>query len=327
MDDNIHYKEIYELGIPIIIALRKRKRDFGFYLKLYKIFKDIKPDIVHTWDYMTSFYSIPFKYIFKAKLIDGSIRWAPNWNILPFFSKFFYKFNFLFADKLISNSRAGVFSLNAPKKKAIVIWNGFDFNRISNLENKELTKQKFDIASQYIVGMIGRFAIGKDWENYIKLAQRILEIRNDITFLAIGDGYESDRIKSLVKKENQNSIIFTGNQNDVESIINILDIGILLSNNLFHGEGISNVIMEYMALSKPVIASVNGGNDEIILNDVTGFLIDQRNTTALEEKLIYLIENENIRLEMGNKCKERMQNIFSLDKMIHKYQEVYNNII
>jgi glycosyltransferase involved in cell wall biosynthesis len=81
----------------------------------------------------------------------------------------------------------------------------------------------------------------------------------DICFLLIGDGENIERCKYLVKDLPTENIKFLGRQNDAESIINIFDIGVLTTNIRIHREGISNSIIEYMAMGKPVIATQGGG--------------------------------------------------------------------
>ena len=90
-------------------------------------------------------------------------------------------------------------------------------------------------------------------------------------------------------KQNGNGIYFLGNQKDVESIVNICDIGVLMTNNLVHQEGVSNSILEYMAFSKPVIASKGGGTSEIVIPEETGFLINPFDVNDLAKKIVYLL--------------------------------------
>ena len=64
---------------------------------------------------------------------------------------------------------------------------------------------------------------------------------------------ENDDIEAHVSSDGMDKMIFTGKVKNVENIIGLSDIGILLTNYGQHQEGISNTILEYMALSKPVI--------------------------------------------------------------------------
>ena len=71
----------------------------------------------------------------------------------------------------------------------------------------------------------------------------------------------------------KNGIQFIDSNSNIEEIIKLFDICVLTNNTNGHAEGISNSIMEYMALGKPVIATNAGGNKELILDKVSGFLI------------------------------------------------------
>ena len=93
----------------------------------------------------------------------------------------------------------------------------------------------------------------------------------DITFIAVGDGPYLSDYQRKVRESNCSNVVFTGMQSDVESIINIFDIGILLTDTIKYGEGISNSIIEYMALKIPVIATYDKGTSEIINNNITWY--------------------------------------------------------
>jgi glycosyltransferase involved in cell wall biosynthesis len=225
----------------------------------------------------------------------------------------------MFSDYILSNSYAGLRSYNAPEVKSICIHNGFDFDRIKNILDPEYIKAKHNITSKNTVGMVARFSKRKDYETYIESAKDILKKRNDVTFLAIGDGETLQCCMDLVPLEYKENIRFLGKQTDVESIINIFDIGVLVS----HEEGISNSIMEYMALAKPVIATKHGGNDEIVIENETGFLIGTKDVRSLSEKIEYLLDNKEIAKAMGRAGKERLKKEFSLEKMTEAYINLY----
>ena len=94
------------------------------------------------------------------------------------------------------------------------------------------------INTKYIVGMVARFDKQKNYEKFIESAINILKHRNEITFVTVGDGETLKNYMNLVPAEYKKYIRFLGKQKDIESIINIFDIGVLLS----PAEGISNVL-------------------------------------------------------------------------------------
>ena len=109
----------------------------------------------------------------------------------------------------------------------------------------------------------------------------------------------------------------------MESFVNAMDICVLST----FTEGISNSILEYMALEKPVVATSGGGTNEIVVDNVTGFLIGPSNPEELAEKLDMLLNDADLRASMGQAGKQRVLNEFSIDKMSGKYIDLYKMIL
>jgi glycosyltransferase involved in cell wall biosynthesis len=323
MSKEIHYTGIYNLEVKIHYLIRKNKKDPRIFFKLYKLCKEFKPDIIHSWGSMPSVYAFPIAKVLKIKFINAMISDAPL--KLKVFSKTWIrsKLTFPFSDIILSNSYAGLKSYNAPKNKNYCIHNGFDFERLKKIEDKENVKSKFGIETDKVVGMVASFSDKKDYTTYIKAANTLLQRRNDITFLAIGDGINLQKCKGMFKNGFQNRIKFLGKQSDVESLINIFDVGVLST----YTEGISNVVMEYMALGKPVIVSSGGGTPEIVEHDKTGFLISPKSVEELASKIEYLLENEKVAVEMGEKGRERIRQEFSLEKMTNSFVSSYKRLL
>lgn len=320
--DGIHYSDIYASNIKIHYLLRKKgKKDLTLFYKFFKIAKHFKPDILHVWENLVTIYAIPIKIFLRVPMINNQIT---NSTIQKAYSISSHRLTFLFSDKIIANTYAGLKAYNAPKNKSLVIYNGFDFNRVANLEEKSIIRKKFNIQTKFVVGMVATFSKKKDYQTYIKAANKVLEKERDVTFLCVGDG-DSNEFKEMVHKNNKEKILFLGKKSKVEPIMNICDLGVLMTNPK-HGEGISNAILEFNALDKPVIASLGGGTSEIIEDEVSGFLIKPEHPDQLSNKIIYLLENDKERYQFGRNAKEIVGNRFSISKMIDEFREVYQNI-
>lgn len=326
MSKLVHYKEIFDLKIKVHFLIRRWKYDFFIIYKIYNICKEFKPNIIQSCSSMTSVYALPIVKLLKIKFINSIISISTKEKI---FSKFWIrsKLTFPFSDIIISNSYAGLNTFHPIKGKSICIHNGFDFYRIKNLEEKDKIRKKFNIKTDKVIGMVAIFKDGKDYYTYIKAANILLKNRQDITFLAVGDGKNFKKCERMIKNEFQDNIKFLGRQRNVESIINIFDVGVLITNLDVHGEGISNSIVEYMALGKPAIATCGGGTGELVLDGETGFLIPQRSQDILVEKILYLIKNPDVREEMGVKAIKRIEQKFGLEKMINEYIHLYKRLI
>ncbi len=105
-------------------------------------------------------------------------------------------------------------------------------------------------------------------------------------------------------------------------MVSACDIGLLLT----FSEGISNSILEYMALAKPVITTDSrGGSKEIVKDGVNGYILDS-NVNDISKAIINLIDDEDLRRSMGQNGKKTIENHFSIEKMGLEFEKVYKDV-
>ncbi|MEZ4840438.1 MAG: glycosyltransferase [Flavobacteriaceae bacterium] len=317
LSDKIHYKEINDLGVEILLLPRNAKKDVKIFQKFIQILNTFKPDMVHCWDNIAALHFAPICYLKRIPFINSSITTAPP--RLSYFSKTYLSYvpSFPFSTVILTNSLAGLYSYRVSKNKGRCIYNGFEMDRIKVRKSKGDVMKEFSIDTKYIVGMTASFSDKKDYETLIVAAEAVLKKRRDVTFVMVGDGPDRQRIENLIISKDY--FRFLGRQSDVESIVSIFDIGILST----YTEGISNAIIEYMALSKPVIATDGGGTKELVIDGQTGFLVPPKSPDTLKEKIENLLSDNELRVQMGTKGYERIKEEFSINKMIDKTFELY----
>ncbi len=329
MDKEVHYQQVFDLNINIHYLLRKTKKDLSVFPKFYNICKNYRPDIVHCWDSMTAIISAPACKLLNIKLVNGMVVDTPvRRNI---FNKIWLRaqLTFLFSNKIIGNSKAGLVAYKAPPEKSSCIYNGMDFKRFENLKSstiiqKEIFEENFD--NLFVAGMVAGFDSRKDYETLIKGAQSLISTNDSIRFVLVGVGSKFIEIKNSVSPFLKNKIIFLGRRVDVESIINLFDVGILLTNSKVHGEGISNSLIEYMALSKPVIATRGGGTDEVVFDNQNGFLIDPDNSGQFIESVQKLINSKELCIKFGQAGSKIVHASFDLKMMTDNYISMYKKL-
>lgn len=320
---DIHYLSVFDTGIKIHYTIRKiLKKDPRIFFQFYHIAKKSKPDIIHVWGNMVAIYAIFAKVLLRLPMINNQITGAP---IKPIKGILSYKLTFPFSDKIVSNTYAGLRSYNAPEIKSLVIYNGFNFKRLNNLKEVYIIKEKFGLNTKYNVGMIATFSEYKDFKSFIFAANLVLETRKDVSFLCVGDG-EYDQYKKYVEKNNTNHIIFLEKQIDIENLMNICDVGVLMTNIHKAGEGISNALLEFSALGRPIIAVNNGGNPELIRNGHNGFLIEPFDYKTLSEKINLLLSDKLLRENMGYNAKTIVHEKFSIEEMYNNFLNLYNEV-
>lgn len=320
----IEYNIVYELKkTRLTIIPRRIKKDPTVYFKLWKICRQLKPDIVHSWGGMPSIYISTICFFQQIPFINGMVVNAK----CSFFTEDWVRsrLTFPFSDIILANSKAGLIAYKAKKAKGKVVYNGFNFDRTRKLESEVDIRHRYRISTPFVVCMVAAFHPRKDYHTYLQVADKICQYRDDITFIAIGDGPLKEELMN--KYNSSDKILFTGNLNKVEPLLQICSVGVLLTNNDIHQEGISNSILEMMAMEIPVIASKGGGTDEIIVHDSTGFLIDPKSDIQLEKYILKLIDNSSLRKSTGINSLKRVKSVFSIEQMCNNILMLYKQLI
>ena len=325
--ETIEYPEIYDWNIPVILLKRVPKRNPLVFYRFYKLCKQWKPDLIHSWGTMSAIWAIPASQFLRIKLINGNIVDAPV--NMSFFDKrlFRARLTYPFSSRIIGNSKAGLKAYRVPKKKGICIHNGIDPHRVLHLKKPSEVRQELNIQTENVIGMVGSFTGRKDFKTFIKAGLVLLDQRKDITLVAVGEGPDLPRHEQLIPAKYTTHFRFPGIRTDVEDIINIFDIGVLATNTREHGEGISNVILEYMALAKPVVATQGGGTPEIVIHQQTGILVPSYSFQDMAHALNYLLDNKKEAATMGSVGLETVHGKFSLSKMTENYVDLYKTCI
>jgi len=86
-------------------------------------------------------------------------------------------------------------------------------------------------------------------------------------------------------------------------------------------------VMEWSACGLSVIASRTGGLQDLVMDNITGFLIEPGDSEGLSQRIMELIENQSLRKEMGEAGRNRMVENYSWDEIVEKYLKVYSNLI
>ncbi|MET4716335.1 glycosyltransferase involved in cell wall biosynthesis [Bradyrhizobium japonicum] len=326
LSDDIHYEEVRSLGIKIHIFKRSQKWDFRIIEKLCGLARQYRPNIIYSWESMCSVYASPIALIFRSALINGMIQNAPlflNWK------DYTYRRLLLtapFSTVILANSLAGLRAYRVDGKKGLCIRNGFDFDRINNLPDVDDVKRSLDIRTKHVVGMVGRFHRERDYSTFFKAAKLLCDERKDITFVALGEGPDLESFRGRLKCDDQANIRILGARKRVEEIIKTFSVGVLLTDTRYHGEGIANVVMEYMALEKPVIATDAGGNREIVKDGENGFLIPFGDEKALALRIREIVDRPDIGSGFGRAGRALVEQKFGIEQMVQKHAELFRRL-
>jgi glycosyltransferase involved in cell wall biosynthesis len=140
----------------------------------------------------------------------------------------------------------------------------------------------------------------------------------------VGDGPELDTMKTKTSQLGlEQRVTFLGKRNDIAAILPAMDIFVLPS---LH-EGMPNAVLEAMAARLCVVASSVGGIPELVIHGQTGLLVPPRDSEALANALISLLNAPQMRSQMGQTgCKRALEH-YSIQSNIDKTQKLYEHLL
>ena len=217
-----------------------------------------------------------------------------------------------------------------PEERMLTIYNGINTVDYGNGHDGTALKKGLGIhPDSPVVGMVANIHKVKGYHYFIHASSIIHRYNRNVQFLIIGcdwiqTGFTSSELKRYGKEMGiSQNLYFLGGREDVADLISIFDVAVLASLS----EGFSNVILEYMASSKPVVATEVGGNPELVVHDETGLLVPPADAHALADAILSILEDKETALRFGIAGRKRVEDKFELGKMIREYEDLFERVI
>jgi glycosyltransferase involved in cell wall biosynthesis len=160
-----------------------------------------------------------------------------------------------------------------------------------------------------IVGRIARLIDTKGIEYFIDAIPEVIAERPDARFLILGSGepeYEKTLKDRAIRLGINDELTFCGFQKDVFSYIRRIDI--LVSSSLIEGLGLT--MLYAMGAGKPVVATDAGGTKDLVIDGETGYLVPKKNSHLLAERVLCLLNNQELRSQMGNAARRHYEELY-----------------
>lgn len=299
-------------GIKIIYLNKKSGLDLSLTFKLVKIFKEYKPDVVHS-----------HLYAGKYAHVAASICGVPGkvYTIHNIARNEAGKMNRTFNRFLFKKCHVVPVSLTKEIQKSVADEYNIDFKNtpvVFNGVSMEKCHIKNDYSGNGRILHIGRFSKQKNHEVLVRAFSRVVNRGSDVFLYLYGQGELEEAIKELVKNLNMDqNIFFCGLTDDVYSVMESSDIFVLPS--LF--EGMPMTLIEAMGTGMPILASNVGGIPDMIENEKSGLLCEPtvEGVAAGLERLISSADDRKLYGQNAVISSEK----FSADKMAKDYYEIY----
>jgi len=315
-----------------VVSLNMSRNRFAVtdILRLARLIKKCKPDLIHTWMYISDIIGgLAASLVGKIPVIfsirHGSFVGDKPRTIL--LAKITAWLSHLIPERIIACSNAAAelhMQTGYAAKRLQVIPNGFTIKDNFLLQGKLRTHLGVN-SSARLIGMIGRNVPAKDHNNFIAAASIVKKSIPQAEFVLCGAGIDESNLpllKTISKAGLANCCHMLGNQADIDWIF--ADLCFLVSSSA--SEAFANVIGEAMACGIPCVVTDVGDSAHIVGN--TGIIVPPHDPEALAKGMIRMLQKTSAELKnSGIMARERLTQKFTLPAVARRYEKLYFEVV
>ncbi len=335
LENEVRNKNINLIIIPQLIRNINPFYDIIAFIKIFKVLKKNKYDIIHTHSGKAGVLGrIAGKLSNRKTTVIHTIHGPSFYPNQKKFAYLFYKITEKIAGKFTDHFICvGEIMKERYLKNGIgkenqysVIYSGFPITPYIEVQNKrEYLRKKLGIdKDEKVIGMIGRLFPLKGQEYLLSSFSILSGDFPNIKLIFVGDGILKEKLKNIAKEKGiEKKVIFTGlvPPEKIPEYVSVMDIVVHTSLR----EGLPKAVAQALAGGKPVVAFNVDGAKEIVIDGQTGFLVKSKDINELAEKIKILLENPEIAEKMGKVGREKILSMFSVDKMVDEIEKIYLN--
>jgi glycosyltransferase involved in cell wall biosynthesis len=171
-----------------------------------------------------------------------------------------------------------------------------------------------------LIGSVGRLYDQKGYDYLVRAAALLKSRGRAFRCAIVGIGPQERRLRELMAELGvEDEVVLIGRRDDVPDVVRALDVAILSS----RWEGSPLVLMEYMALAAPIVATAVGGVPDLIEDGVHGLLVPPHSPDALADGIGRLLDDRSLAARMGEAARERQRAEFDLDVVVRRLEGLY----
>jgi sugar transferase (PEP-CTERM/EpsH1 system associated) len=323
--------------VPVLSIGKRPGKDLPSYYRMWRTLRRLQPDIVHTRNLGTLDMQLAAAAAGVRRRVHGEHGWSPAdpQGLDPR--------NLRLRRLLRSLPRGYVAmsrdiarwleqSIGVPAARIRQLYSGVDAGRFRPEgpvpADLPWPRDPGAGAPPVILGSVGRFDPIKNHAGLLRAFRAILERhpewRGRLRLIIAGDGPLRGDLEALARELGlEDSAWLPGARSDVPELMRAMDVFVLPSIN----EGISNTILEAMATGRPVVAGRAGGNPELVVDGLTGALYDPGDPNGLATAMEQYVQQADLRQSHGEAGRRRVIEQFSLDAMVTRYGEFYDDVL
>lgn len=326
-------KQLYtDCGLPVIECEGIADRSFSVsgVKHLRKIFKQEKPDIIHSHGTMSARIAakLPFSGVKKVLFTRHSVFEPEGFFTTPvgkIVNRVIHTFTCDKITAVCDAAKKNLTDTGVNSNKIRVIYNGVEAIPMPTPEQRTAARTEFGITDSEIACTISARLNPVKGHRYLVEAVHQMSSLDHMKFFIAGTGTEEAPLKELVKQYGlEEKVIFTGFLSDVSKLLYATDV---LLNCSYGTEACSLAILEGFSLGIPCVATDYGGNPELVKNGINGIVYPTNDVVALKNALESVQADTCERKKLSDGAKETYLQGFTVQIMAKNIEKVYEELI
>jgi glycosyltransferase involved in cell wall biosynthesis len=308
-------------GHDLIRLAPRTEVDLSAAWRLSRIIKDLKPDVIHAHDphgVALASLALSFGTSSRVPALIASRRVA--FHLKPHaFSRWKYRQVDCF---IAASDSIHTLLLNdgIDAARIVTIYEGIDVHRVQAEPALNIHAEFWLPTHAPIVGAVGALTPEKGHRHLIDAAALVLREVPDAHFVILGEGDLRSSLERQIRELHLDKhVLMPGFRADILAFVRAFDLFVMCS----IAEGLGTSLLDAMACSKATVASDTGGIPEVVADGETGLLVPPRDHHALANAIVQLLKDDERRKRMGEAGLERVQRIFSAERMVERTLDVY----
>ncbi len=320
-------QEIEAAGVRVVHLPKRGKVDPSLPFRLVRLMRAEHYDIVQTYLWTANTWARLAALVARVPVILASERNVDIWE---------ERYKRVIGGQLARPTRKVIANSEAVRdyllsrgglapERVVTIYNGVDFERFSDGIDPAIRRNELGVPADAVFAVcVARVEAAKDHDTLLEALALAAPRTPNLHLAIVGDGKLRARLEAKAAELGlAERVHFAGFRIDAAAWLASADLSLLSSVK----EGLSNTVIESMAAGKAVVATSVGGNPEVVVDGVTGFLVPPRRPDLLAERITTVVTDPALRQRMAEAGRRRVHEMFSVPRMVERTQALYETLL
>lgn len=309
-------------GLPVRNLKCSGDLDLGFAWRLARLARSERPDVVHCHsrrgaDFLggqaLALAGIPAVLSRRVDQVDpgwlGKLRYRPYRKVIA----------------ISENIKAVLEDAGIEPERISVIRSAVDVEAVNTQPDCDAFRREFAVdEGDFVIAVIAQFIPRKGHKYLFDVIPNLRDSHPNIRVILFGSGPGEAELRALANQLNiHGTVQFAGFREDIDEYLACIDLLVHPATK----EGLGVAMLKAAAAGIPVLAFDTAGSREAVLHGKTGVLVPLENINMLQKAIALLIDESEMRVELGETGRLRMKDEFPVDTMVDRHIELYESVM